>query len=128
MAQGHIRRLMSDRGFGFIRPVEEGQKDLFFHATQVYGVSFDELREGDSVSYTGVSAYPPKKAWCDRSYHQPQSGGALSQQTESRCGADIVASAEKDGRKHFPRHNHAFLPTCGCWAGVQQGRMPTPAR
>ncbi len=52
MAQGHIRRLITDRGFGFIRPVEEGQRDLFFHARQVYGVSFDELREGDSVSFT----------------------------------------------------------------------------
>ena len=52
MAQGHIRRLLTDRGFGFIRPMEEGQKDLFFHATQVYGVAFDELHEGDTVSYT----------------------------------------------------------------------------
>jgi cold shock protein len=49
MAEGSIKRL-TDRGFGFI--ATGGEKDLFFHSSSVQGVSFDELREGQRVSYT----------------------------------------------------------------------------
>ena len=49
MAQGTIKRL-TDRGFGFI--ADGGGKELFFHMSAVEGVSFDELREGQAVSYT----------------------------------------------------------------------------
>ncbi len=41
---------MTDRGFGFIaRPGEE--KDLFFHSKDLSGVTFDELKVGDEVSF-----------------------------------------------------------------------------
>ena len=49
MAEGTIKRL-TDRGFGFI-DTGDG-KDLFFHMSAVDGVSFDQLREGQRVSYT----------------------------------------------------------------------------
>jgi cold shock protein len=49
MAEGTIKKL-TDRGFGFIT-TEKG-KDLFFHSSTVQGVSFEELREGQKVSYT----------------------------------------------------------------------------
>jgi CspA family cold shock protein len=40
----------NEKGFGFIR--REGQdKDLFFHANELKNISFDELREGDKVSF-----------------------------------------------------------------------------
>ena len=48
--KGTIARL-TDRGFGFVKP-DEGDKDLFFHANSLNGISFDELREGDAVTYT----------------------------------------------------------------------------
>ncbi len=49
MAEGTIKRL-TDRGFGFI---DTGSgKDLFFHSSSLEGVSFDELREGQKVSFT----------------------------------------------------------------------------
>jgi CspA family cold shock protein len=49
MPQGKIKRLVSDRGFGFV----EGERDdLFFHHSEVQGVSFEELREGQTVEYT----------------------------------------------------------------------------
>ncbi len=56
MAEGTIRSLVSGRGFGFIHPTltagtDTRQRDLFFHASQVMGIRFDELREGDTVSY-----------------------------------------------------------------------------
>ncbi len=47
--QGTIKRLQ-DKGFGFIA-VEGKEKDLFFHSSALVGVSFDELREGDEVTF-----------------------------------------------------------------------------
>ena len=49
MAEGTIKRL-TDRGFGFIETGND--KDLFFQSSAVQGVSFDELHEGQKVSYT----------------------------------------------------------------------------
>jgi len=49
MPQGKVKKLVSDRGFGFI----EGERgDLFFHHSEVQGISFEELREGQAVEYT----------------------------------------------------------------------------
>jgi CspA family cold shock protein len=40
----------TDRGYGFI--IREGEaKDLFFHSKDLNGVTFDELKEGDVVSF-----------------------------------------------------------------------------
>lgn len=47
--QGTIAKLM-DKGFGFIK-YEGSDKDLFFHANELVEVSFDDLREGDAVSF-----------------------------------------------------------------------------
>ncbi|MBX4186910.1 MAG: cold shock domain-containing protein [Candidatus Doudnabacteria bacterium] len=40
----------TDKGFGFIK-VEGQEKDLFFHSNSLVGVSFDELKEGDNVTF-----------------------------------------------------------------------------
>jgi CspA family cold shock protein len=49
MQEGTIARL-TDKGFGFIS--REGMdKDLFFHSNELLNVKFDELREGDKVSF-----------------------------------------------------------------------------
>ncbi len=47
---GTIKKLISDRGFGFIA-AEGLPKDLFFHSNSVVGASFDDLREGDTVTF-----------------------------------------------------------------------------
>lgn len=49
MAEGKIKRL-TDKGFGFIDVGKD--KDLFFHSSSVQGVSFDQLREGQRVTFT----------------------------------------------------------------------------
>ena len=40
----------TDKGFGFIA-VEGQSKDLFFHSNSLVGVSFDQLKEGDNVTF-----------------------------------------------------------------------------
>ncbi len=49
MAEGTIKRL-TDKGFGFIDT--GSNKDMFFHMSNLEGVSFDELQEGQRVEYT----------------------------------------------------------------------------
>ena len=53
MANGTVKKLISDRGFGFILP--EGASptgdDLFFHRSDVQGAGYDALREGEQVTY-----------------------------------------------------------------------------
>jgi CspA family cold shock protein len=48
MAEGTIKRL-TDKGFGFIS--NESGSDLFFHMSSVEGVRFEDLREGQKVSF-----------------------------------------------------------------------------
>ena len=50
MAEGRIKTI-TERGFGFIRP-DSGQDDVFFHRSALVDVRFDELRQGDYVTYT----------------------------------------------------------------------------
>lgn len=46
--QGVIKKL-TDKNFGFI--AQEGGNDLFFHANNLNGVDFSQLREGDNVTF-----------------------------------------------------------------------------
>lgn len=49
MQEGTIARL-TDRGFGFI--AREGEeKDLFFHSNELVDVEFNDLSEGDKVTF-----------------------------------------------------------------------------
>ncbi len=49
MPEGTIKRL-TDKGFGFI---EDGSdKDMFFHSSNVEGGGYEQLQEGQRVSYT----------------------------------------------------------------------------
>lgn len=46
---GSIARL-TDKGFGFI--AQEGEeKDLFFHSSALVDVEYNDLREGDAVTF-----------------------------------------------------------------------------
>lgn len=48
MAEGTIKKL-TDKGFGFI-DLENGE-DMFFHNSNLEGVSYDDLQEGQRVSF-----------------------------------------------------------------------------
>jgi cold shock protein len=49
METGTIKKL-TDKGFGFI--AREGEeKDLFFHTNSLVDVAYNELKEGDTVTF-----------------------------------------------------------------------------
>ena len=48
MPQGTIKKLITDKGFGFI----EGERgDIFFHHSSLVGATMEELQEGQQVEY-----------------------------------------------------------------------------
>jgi len=47
---GTIKKILADKAFGFIA-VPGREKDLFFHKQNVVGVQFEELKEGDNVTF-----------------------------------------------------------------------------
>jgi CspA family cold shock protein len=46
---GTIKRLVRDKGFGFISA--GGAEEYFFHSSACTGMRFDDLREGQQVSF-----------------------------------------------------------------------------
>lgn len=57
--EGTIKKL-TDKNFGFISQ-PGSDKDLFFHASELDGVDFSDLREGDTVTFE-VSDTPKGRA------------------------------------------------------------------
>ena len=49
MEQGTIKKIIADKGFGFIA---RGGSDLFFHYTALQGCNIEDLYEGQTVEYT----------------------------------------------------------------------------
>lgn len=47
--EGTVKRLIRDRGFGFIRSTD-GQ-EIFFHRSTLENVSFDSIKEGLAVEF-----------------------------------------------------------------------------
>ena len=47
--QGTIKRIIRDRGFGFIRSTD-GQ-EVFFHRSALQQINFDGLKEGEVVEF-----------------------------------------------------------------------------
>jgi CspA family cold shock protein len=46
---GTIKRLVSEKGFGFVQ-AQDGT-EYFFHQSACVGTRFDDLREGQSVTF-----------------------------------------------------------------------------
>jgi len=45
-----IIKKKTEKGFGFIK-IEGQDKDLFFHSNSLVGITYDELQEGDNVTF-----------------------------------------------------------------------------
>lgn len=66
MAQGTIKSIRDDRGFGFIAPDGE-DKDIFFHSSAVEDRQFDQLREGQRVEFeAGADPRDPQRQRAER--------------------------------------------------------------
>jgi CspA family cold shock protein len=48
MASGKIKKILPEKGFGFISGSGD---DLFFHHSELKGVTIEELSEGQAVQY-----------------------------------------------------------------------------
>lgn len=48
--EGTIKKIVAEKGFGFIT-IDGEEKDLFFHRNELKDVDFEELKEGDRVSF-----------------------------------------------------------------------------
>ena len=57
MPQGTIKRLVRDRGFGFI---SGSRDDVFFHSSCVRDTTFEALQEGQVVDYEVESGGQPQ--------------------------------------------------------------------
>jgi CspA family cold shock protein len=49
MTTGVVRHLVGKRGYGFIS--SKAGPDIFFHRSQLNGINFHSLKEGQSVTY-----------------------------------------------------------------------------
>jgi CspA family cold shock protein len=58
MAQGKIKKLVHDKGFGFIQT--SSGEDVFFHHSTVADHGFDDLQEGQAVEYEVEQGQAPK--------------------------------------------------------------------
>ena len=54
MTSGRIKKIIPDRGFGFVRG-DDGN-EVFFHRTEITTVDFDSLEEGDQVTFDIVDS------------------------------------------------------------------------
>ena len=54
MSAGRIKKIIPDRGFGFVR-ADDGN-EVFFHRTELTLVDFDNLEEGQAVEFDIVDS------------------------------------------------------------------------
>jgi CspA family cold shock protein len=52
--EGRIKKIIHDRGFGFVR-ADDGN-EVFFHRTELSTVDFDALQEGQAVTFDVVNS------------------------------------------------------------------------
>lgn len=52
MSKGAVKRIIRERGFGFIS-AEDG-REIFFHRSELQNVEFDELAEGDNLEFSVI--------------------------------------------------------------------------
>jgi CspA family cold shock protein len=50
MHKGTVKRIMRERGFGFI--LAEDGREIFFHRSELQNVDFNELKEGDHLEFS----------------------------------------------------------------------------
>ena len=82
--KGKIRKLIRERGFGFI--AAEDSKDVFFHRSALAGEDFDALNEGNSVEFDlerGPKGLQARNVRVDDLFRKQESGGSTQERGES---------------------------------------------
>jgi len=74
--RGRIKKMVRDRGFGFIRG-DDG-KEVFFHRSGLAGSDYDLLSEGDPVDYVVQEGPRGPRAENVRSIAAPPTGASAS--------------------------------------------------
>ena len=88
MANGTIKRLVRDRGFGFIR--DDGGQEWFFHRSSVKAGSFDQLNEGQRVSFDEEPSAKGPRAGNNCAMAQVPPLAALLQPDGGRTGMRLI--------------------------------------
>lgn len=52
MPQGKVKWFDMKKGYGFIKPDDESQADVFVHLNELKKSGIDSLSQGDNVKYT----------------------------------------------------------------------------
>lgn len=100
MSRGRIKRLITERGFGFIETVQG--EDLFFHCSKLRGVDFADLHENQIVEFD-VAQFPqgvqavnvrsttsdPEKPSFDNGWPPPPSAAAQRSEPRGYPAADV---------------------------------------
>ncbi len=76
--KGKIRKLIRERGFGFI--VGEDSKDIFFHRSALAGEGFDALEEGTSVEFDlerGPKGFEARNVRVDDLFRKQETGESI---------------------------------------------------
>jgi CspA family cold shock protein len=50
MSKGTVKRIMRERGFGFI--LAEDGREIFFHRSELQDTNIEDLNEGDHLEFT----------------------------------------------------------------------------
>jgi cold shock protein len=69
MPVGRIKKVVTNRGYGFILQ-EGGGKDVFFHYSELEGINLDTLEEGDQVDYKAERGDKGPRATVVRKIHK----------------------------------------------------------
>jgi cold shock protein len=69
MPVGRIKKVVTDRRFGFIVP-KSGVKEVYFDDSVLEGVDFEALREGDQVDYKAERGDKGPRAIVVRKIHK----------------------------------------------------------
>jgi cold shock protein len=69
MAKGRVKWFSEEKGYGFISS-EGGGEDIFVHYTDIEGIGFRSLKEGERVSY--APARGPKGREVARAVHRTE--------------------------------------------------------
>ena len=110
MPKGTIRRLIGDRGYGFIKAEEE--EDLFFHRNELEEVDYDSLTEGKQVEFEIGRGRNGRPMAVRVKLAEPE--GVLMQAYCMKCRAKReMKDAKSITMKNGKPATQGVCPTCG---------------